>query len=44
MHSAIGDLDLDRITIVYPGDGAYPLTARIRVADLGHLARETAAR
>ena len=42
MHSAIEDLDLDRITIVYPGDGAYPLTERIRVANLGHLARETA--
>ena len=39
MHSAIEDLDLDRITIVYPGDGACPLTERIRVADLGHLAR-----
>ena len=42
MHSAIEDLDLGRLTIVYPGDGAYPLTERIRVAGLRRLAREAA--
>ena len=41
MHSALADLDLDRITIVYPGNDAYPLSERVRVAGLGHLARET---
>ena len=40
MHSALEDLDLDRITIVYPGDDAYPLAERIRVTGLGYLARE----
>ena len=40
MHSALADLDLDRITIVYPGNDAYPLSERVRVAGLGHLARE----
>ena len=40
MHSALTDLDLDRITIVYPGNDAYPLAEKIRVAGLGHLARE----
>lgn len=42
MHSALADLDLDRITIVYPGNDAYPLAERIRVAGLGRLAREAA--
>ena len=42
MHTAVEDLDLDRLTIVYPGDGAYPLTERIRVAGLPSLAREAA--
>ena len=42
MHTAIENLDLDRLTIVYPGDGAYPLTERIRVAGLGSLAQEAA--
>ena len=42
MHSVIEDLDLERLTIVYPGDGAYPLTERIRVVSLERLARETA--
>lgn len=44
MHSAIEDLDLDRLTVVYPGDGAYPLTERIRVAGLRRLAEEAAGR
>ena len=42
MHSALADLDLDRITIVYPGNDAYPLAERVRVAGLGRLAREAA--
>ena len=41
MHSALGDLDLDRITIVCPGEDTYPLTERVRVANLRTLARET---
>ena len=42
MHAAIAALDLDRLTVVYPGDGAYPLTERIRVAGLGTLMEEAA--
>ena len=42
MHSVIEDLGLERLTIVYPGDGAYPLTERIRVVDLKRLAKEMA--
>ena len=41
MHAALGDLNLDRITIVCPGDGAYPLAENIRVAGLRTLAEET---
>lgn len=40
MHSALEDLGLDRITIVCPGEAAYPLTARIRVTGLQALAQE----
>ena len=40
MHSARQALGLDRITIVYPGDGAYPLAEKIRVANLDYLTRE----
>ena len=42
MHSALADLDLDRITIVYPDNDAYPPAERVRVAGLGRLAREAA--
>ena len=42
MHAALDTLDLDRLTVVYPGDGAWPLTERIRVAGLGALAEEMA--
>ena len=42
MHTAIEDLDLDHVTIVYPGDGAYSLAERIRVANLQSLARAAA--
>ena len=35
-------LDLDRLTAVYPGDGAWSLTERIRVAGLGALTEEMA--
>ena len=40
MHVALEDMGLDGITIVYPGEGAYALTERIRVASLGHLAQQ----
>ena len=40
MRAALEDLDLDRIVVVYPGDGVYPLAERIEVANLEHLARE----
>ncbi len=42
MHAALDTLDLDRLTVVYPGHGAWPLTERIRVAGLGDLAEEMA--
>ncbi len=42
MHAAVTALDLDRLTVVYPGDGTYPLTERIRVAGLGSLVAEMA--
>ena len=42
MHSALADLKLDRITIVNPGDGDYPLTENVRVAGLRTLARDFA--
>ena len=41
MHSALGDLNLDRITIVCPGDGAYPLAENVRVAGLKTLVQES---
>ncbi len=37
MHSAMEDLDLDEIIIVYPGDNTYQLTKTIRVTNLQHL-------
>ena len=40
MHSALADLNLDRITIVCTGDGACPLAENIRVAGLWELVRE----
>ncbi len=40
MRAALEDLDLDRIVVVYPGDGVYPLAERIEVANLEYLARE----
>ena len=43
MHAALGDLDLDRITIVCPGDGAYPLAENIRVTGLRTLPEESRA-
>ena len=42
MHAAVAALDLDRLTVVCPGEGAWPLTERIRVAGLGALAEEMA--
>ena len=43
MRAAVAALDLDRLTVVYPGDGAFPLTERIRVAGLGTLVEEAQA-
>ncbi len=40
MHSALTDLDLERITIVCPGDSTYPLTKKIRVANLHQIRKE----
>ena len=40
MHSALRELDLDRITIVCPGNTTYPLAENVRVTNLGQLARE----
>ena len=41
MRSALADLNLDRLTIVCPGDGTYPLAEDVRVAGLRELVRET---
>ncbi|MCY4215226.1 MAG: ATP-binding protein [Gammaproteobacteria bacterium] len=42
MHSALKDLALDRITIVYPGNETYPLTPNIDVTNLAALAGNAA--
>ena len=41
MHSALEDLKLDRITIVTPGDGDYPLAENVKVACLRALVQES---
>ena len=43
MHVALDELGLARITIVYPGNEAYPLSDRIRVASLSQLEIEAQA-
>lgn len=40
MHSALRELELDRITVVCPGDTTYPLAERVRVTNLRQLAKE----
>jgi len=40
MHSALRELELDRIIVVCPGDTTYPLAERIRVTNLRQLAKE----
>ena len=40
MHTALEELALDQITIVYPGEDTYPLSDRIRVSSLGRLEAE----
>lgn len=40
MHSALRELELDRIIVVCPGDTTYPLAERVRVANLRQLAKE----
>lgn len=40
MHSALKNLALDRITIVYPGKDTYPLTPQISVTNLQALANK----
>ena len=39
LHSALADLEVDRIEIVYPGDATYALADRIDVVGLGPLIR-----
>ena len=39
LHSALADLEVDRIEIVYPGDSTYALADRIDVVGLGPLIR-----
>ena len=39
LHSALADLKVDRIEIVYPGDATYALADRIDVVGLGPLIR-----
>ncbi len=40
MHSALENLELDAITIVYPGNNTYSLLENIRVTNLLHLIQE----
>lgn len=40
MHSALRELELDRITIVCPGNTTYPLAENVRVTNLEQLAQE----
>ena len=40
MHSAIEDLELDDLTIVYPGNYTYQLSKTVRVTNLLHLVEE----
>ena len=37
IRSAVADLDLDQVTIVYPGDNTYQLTDTVRVTNLQQL-------
>jgi uncharacterized protein len=34
MHSAMADLDLDRLIVVHPGDRAFPLAPKIEAIPL----------
>jgi predicted AAA+ superfamily ATPase len=42
MRTALEDLDLERLLVLYPGDKAYPLAERVQVIPLMHLAGEGA--
>lgn len=39
MHTALTDLELDQLLVVYPGDRLYPLAEHVTVVPLAHLAR-----
>jgi predicted AAA+ superfamily ATPase len=41
MRNAFEDLQLDSLTVLYPGDRRYPLADRIDVAPLSDLSRES---
>jgi predicted AAA+ superfamily ATPase len=43
MVSAVSDLELERLTVIYPGDRAYPLAERVHVLPLKALAEQGAA-
>jgi hypothetical protein len=40
MGSALSDLDLERITVIYPGDDDYSVHEKVRVVSLKHAATE----
>jgi len=40
MGSALSDLDLERITVIYPGDNDYSVHEKVRVVSLKHAATE----
>lgn len=40
MHSALEDLDLDRLDVIYAGDATFPLTERIRAVALERVWRD----
>jgi hypothetical protein len=39
MRTALADLNLQRLTVLYPGDERYELESRVSVVPLGELAR-----
>lgn len=39
MHTALTDLELDQLFVIYPGDRLYPLAEHVTVVPLAHLAR-----
>ncbi|MBM3272582.1 DUF4143 domain-containing protein, partial [Candidatus Kaiserbacteria bacterium] len=41
MRSALADLELDRLVVVYPGPRRYPLADRVEVVPLNEIANES---